>query len=235
VLADEEQRLRRDLREPGALLVLLALGAGAVDALSLTVLDVFTAAITANVVLLGIAIGDGDPHTALRSALAVGGFALGVATTARLVAAGWSRPQTVPGALIGIAAVQAAFLAVWLAVDGRPSGAVLDLLAFASAFAMGGQTAAAARWKAGIPPTYVTGVLTAALSDLVTPGRPRRDRALRLTVVAAVAAGAIAGTVALGEVRAVAAALPLAVTAVAVVVARTAPRPDGPAPAAPAR
>ena len=221
MLAEEEQQLRRDLRQPGALLVLMALGAGAVDALSLTVLDVFTAAITANIVLLGIAIGDGDPHTALRSALAVGGFALGVGITAR--------PLSVAAALGAILAVQAAFLAVWVVVDGRPSGALLDLLAFVSAVAMGGETAAAARWKAGIPPTYVTGVLTAALSDLVTPGRPRRDRALRLTVVATVAVGAIAGTLALDQLRPAAAALPLAITALAILAARTARPAERPA------
>ncbi|NLT06717.1 MAG: DUF1275 domain-containing protein [Solirubrobacterales bacterium] len=229
MLAEEEQQLRRDLRQPGALLVLMALGAGAVDALSLTVLDVFTAAITANIVLLGIAIGDGDPHTALRSALAVGGFALGVGITARLTAVGRPRPLSVAAALGAILAVQAAFLAVWVVVDGRPSGALLDLLAFVSAVAMGGETAAAARWKAGIPPTYVTGVLTAALSDLVTPGRPRRDRALRLTVVATVAVGAIAGTLALDQLRPAAAALPLAITALAILAARTARPAERPA------
>jgi len=135
------------------LLVSLAFGAGVVDGISLTTLGVFTAAVAANIVFVGLALGDADTHTALRAALAVAGFAIGVLLAARAL-----RPWVV---VAGTAVVQLAFLAGWLASDGHPDGVALDLLACGSALAMGGQTAAASRLHPGIPPTFVTGMARA--------------------------------------------------------------------------
>jgi uncharacterized membrane protein YoaK (UPF0700 family) len=58
-------------------LFVMAAGAGVVDVISLTTLGAFTAAVTANMVFIGIAIEDGDTHTAIRAALAVACFATG--------------------------------------------------------------------------------------------------------------------------------------------------------------
>jgi len=135
------------------LLVSLAFGAGVVDGISLTTLGVFTAAVAANIVFVGLALGDADTHTALRAALPVAGFAIGVLLAARAL-----RPWVV---VAGTAVVQLAFLAGWLASDGHPDGVALDLLACGSALAMGGQTAAASRLHPGIPPTFVTGMARA--------------------------------------------------------------------------
>jgi uncharacterized membrane protein YoaK (UPF0700 family) len=186
------------------LLVSLAFGAGVVDAISLTTLGVFTAAVTANIVFVGLALGDADTHTALRAALAVAGFAVGVLVAARALRAS--------AVVAGTAAVQVAFLAAWLASDGHPDGIALDLMACGSALAMGGQTAAASRLHPGIPPTFVTGMLTALLSDLVTTRDAHSDWVLRVAVIGAIGAGAALGAVLLADARDAVAIVPLAVS-----------------------
>jgi uncharacterized membrane protein YoaK (UPF0700 family) len=191
----------------------LALASGAVDALSVSVLGVFTAAITANVVFVGLALGDGDPHSALRAALAIAGFALGVLAGARGLRRGRDGGRArAPLVLAGIALAQSAFLVAWVAADGRPEGATLDLLAVASALAMGGQTAVAVRWRPDVTTTYVTGTLTVLIGELVESSGTRSDRARQASVIGAVAGGAAAGALLLAHARSAAAALPLAIT-----------------------
>jgi uncharacterized membrane protein YoaK (UPF0700 family) len=180
---------------------MLAVGAGVVDAISLTVLGVFTAAVTANIVLVGLAVGEAEGHAALRAGIAVAAFAAGVFVAARLRSV---RPAPL---LAGIAVVQAAFLVAWLASDGRPDAATRDLLAGLSALAMGAQTAAAAVWHPGIPPTFVSGTLTSVLSGSAP------ERAVRVGVIVAVAAGAALGGVMLVHARNPVALVPLALTA----------------------
>lgn len=197
------------------LLIVLAVAAGVVDAMSLLALGVFTAAITANVVLVGIAFGTGDPHTALRAGLAIGGFALGVLVAARLlggVEGPGSRPGRDPRVLACVAGAQAIFLAIWLITDGRPEEIGLDALAIASAFAMGGQTAAARAWHTGITTTYISGTLTLLINDLAVSSGSIEDRTRRFLVVFGVAAGATVGALVLTHAREVVAAIPLALT-----------------------
>jgi uncharacterized membrane protein YoaK (UPF0700 family) len=183
------------------LLLTLALGAGVVDAISLTALGVFTAAVTANIVLVGIALGEAEGHAALRAGIAVAGFAAGVLVTARLRT---GRPGPL---LAAIGVVQVVFLAVWLAADGRPDGTTRDLLAGLSAVAMGAQTAAAAVWHPGIPPTFVSGTLTSVLSGHAP------ERWIRVGVIVAVAAGATLGALMLDHSRSPVALVPVALTA----------------------
>ena len=59
---------------------MLAASAGVVDAICLTTLGVFTAAVSANAVLIGLALGDADVHTAGRAAIAFAAFGAGVWT-----------------------------------------------------------------------------------------------------------------------------------------------------------
>ena len=203
------------VRDP--LLVALALAAGVVDAISVSVLGVFTAAVTANVVFVGIALGDGDLHSAVRAALAIAGFVVGVLLASRILRGreGRARPLgRVPLVLAGIATAQVAFLAGWIATDGRPEGAALDLLAVASAIAMGGQTAVAVSWRPDVSTTYVTGTLTVLIGELVASTGTREDRVRQLSVIVAVAAGATAGSLLIAHERSLAAALPLAITLV---------------------
>jgi uncharacterized membrane protein YoaK (UPF0700 family) len=195
--------------------VLLALGAGVVDAISLTTLGVFTAAVTANMVLVGIALGDSDLHTALRAALAFAGFAAGVLFGERVLG-GRARPQShlsrLPAVLGAIAALQIAFLAIWLTADGSPEGVELDLLATASGVAMGGQTAATRGWSTNLFTTFVSGTLTVLLSELATATGSSADRRRRVFVIVAVVAGATLAAVMLNHAREAAPVVPPALT-----------------------
>jgi uncharacterized membrane protein YoaK (UPF0700 family) len=202
-----------EARDP--LFVLLALGAGVVDAISLTTLGVFTAAVTANMVLVGIALGDSDLHTALRAALAFAGFAAGVLFGERVLggkARPQSRPSRLPAVLGAVAALQIAFLAIWLTADGSPEGLELDVLAIASGLAMGGQTAATRGWSTNLFTTYVSGTLTVLLSELATATGSSADRRRRVFVIVAVVAGATVGAVMLNHAREGAPGIPPALT-----------------------
>lgn len=210
---DAGARAARDAH--GTWFVLLALGAGVVDAISLTTLGVFTAAVTANMVLVGIALGDSDVHTAVRAALAFGGFAAGVLVGERVLGGRGqpqSRPSRLPAVLGGIAAFQVAFLAIWLTADGSPEGIELDVLATASGLAMGGQTAATRGWSTNLFTTYVSGTLTVLLSELATATGSRTDRRRRVLVIVAVVAGATLGAIMLNHARDEAPGVPLALT-----------------------
>ncbi|HSF58280.1 MAG TPA: YoaK family protein, partial [Candidatus Binatia bacterium] len=69
-----------------AMLLLLTLAAASVDAISYLGLgQVFTAMMTGNTVLLGLALAQGEALAALRSILALIGFAIGVFAGAIIV------------------------------------------------------------------------------------------------------------------------------------------------------
>lgn len=197
-------------------LVLLAVGAGAADAISITVIGVFTAAVTANIVLLGLAIGETDVHTATRAAVAFGAFSVGVlggSFTLRGARRAGAPPPRLAPVLAGIAAAQGAFLAIWLASDGNPDGVALSALAGASGLAMGGQTAAARSWHAsGVTTTYVSGTLTLLLTELALERGALADRLRLGAVIVAVVAGAAIGAVMLKHAREPVAIVPLAMT-----------------------
>lgn len=198
------------------LLVLLALGAGIVDAVSLTVLGVFTAAVTANAVLIGIQLGTGSAHTAARAAVAFAGFSVGVLVAAWVLRRDlrMPRPSHAPHVLGTVAAIQLAFLLIWLLTDAEPEGLALDALALLSALAMGGQTAAARAWHTGISTTYISGTLTHLLSELASRTGTTADRLRRFGVVAGVVVGATIGALVLEHARDAVAVLPVATTLV---------------------
>ena len=137
------------------------------DAISYLALGrVFTANMTGNTVLLGLAIVQGDAEATGRAALALGGFLVGGGIGARIAyrgprEAGWPR-----GVTIGLI-VECVPLAA-LASDRSASIAVRIVLA---AIAMGIQSAAARRLDIfGIATTFVTGTLTSLISLIVRHG-----------------------------------------------------------------
>lgn len=203
--------MRRD-----ALLVVLAIGAGAVDAISLTALGVFTAAITGNLVLVGIAIGTGDGGQALRAGSAFAAFALGLVLAARVLGEEGAEPSLRARArhvVLLVALVQAGFAAAWLVLDGHPHGAERIALIAAAALAMGAQTEAVRTWHArGITTTYVTGTLTLLVNELLERADTPRDRLRRGGVIAGVVIGATLGAVLIERVRGAAPLLPLGLT-----------------------
>ena len=201
---------RRDL-----LLVALTFAAGAVDAVAFLALHVFTAVMTGNLVLLGVAIGQGAARNALRGVIAVGGYAIGVLGGARIVAAPsrealWSRAIT--RALVVEAALQAIFLGGWILTDATPDGIAAFALISISGIAMGLQAATTRAVAPGRSTTYLTGTITSLLTELSALG-VRPDWWHRASVVIALVAGALAGAIALSTVPWVAPAIPLLVLA----------------------
>ncbi len=212
----------RELRRRAFLLVALTFAAGSVDAVALLRLDVFTAVMTGNIVLLGLAVGQGAFGNAFRSIVAVVAYSVGVVVGARIVGAvavetHWS-PQ-VTRALAVEWVLQAAFLIGWLLTGARPDGATAPTLIAFSGMAMGIQAATARALAPGMSTTYVTGTLTGLLSELSALGSVSGDRFRRASIVVALAFGAVAGAFALSTMPLLAPAIPLAVVGAVVLVA----------------
>ena len=167
---------------PGALLVLSAWAAGAVDAISYVSLGhVFTANMTGNTVLLGLALGQEQGLASLRSLAALAGFVLGVAAGAVLVetiAGAEARAAAIRRAITLEAGILAVLAAAWFVAGAQQAiGGLYGLIALAAA-AMGIQSAAIRRLNvAGVATTYITGTLTGLCAGLVarlTTPRPAR-------------------------------------------------------------
>ena len=146
--------------------------AGLTDAISYLGLGhVFTAMMTGNTVLLGLALAQGEVSAAWRSILALAGFAAGVAVGALIVDRDRSHgawPPAVTGALAVEGVLLALFTATWQLTGGARSVGVVYLLILLSGCAMGVQAAAVRRLGVpGIATTYITGTLTNLVVDLV--------------------------------------------------------------------
>ena len=214
----------RELRRRDLLLIALTFAAGSVDAVALLRLDVFTAVMTGNIVLLGLALGQGAFRNALRSIVALVAYSVGVVVGARIVGSvametDWSPKVT--RALTAEWVLQAAFVIGWLLTNTHPDGAgAAPLIAF-SGVAMGIQAATARALAPGMSTTYVTGTLTGLLSELSALGAVSGDRRRRASIVVALALGAVAGAFALSTMALLAPAIPLVVVGAVVLVAAT--------------
>jgi uncharacterized membrane protein YoaK (UPF0700 family) len=200
------------------LLILLAFGAGAVDAISFLGLGrVFTANMTGNIVLLGLAAGSAAGSEATRSAVSLAAFCFAV-FTALWISRRPKRDRLPAGVVVALGletATQGGFLAGWLLSSARPHGAAEAILVGVSALAMGLQSGAVIRLGVrGVSTTYVTGTLTGLISELVSFSGSTRDWARRVLVLAALLAGAACAAVLVVGVRHAAPVLPLAVTSV---------------------
>ena len=153
------------------MLLLLTLAAASVDAISYLGLGhVFTAMMTGNTVLLGLALAQGEVLAALRSILALIGFVIGVFAGAIIVERE-SEPAEWPAAVTAALAFETFVLAIFAAastVFDSTRAVVIYLLIILSAFAMGIQSAAVRRLGVpGIATTYITGTLTSLMIDLL--------------------------------------------------------------------
>ena len=214
----------RELRRRDLLLVALTFAAGSVDAVALLRLDVFTAVMTGNIVLLGLAVGQGSFGNALRSIIALVAYGVGVVVGARIVGAvvietHWSPKVTRALAVEWV--LQLAFLIGWFITGANPDGVSAATLIALSGVAMGIQAATARALAPGMSTTYVTGTLTGLLSELSALGAVSGDRRRRASIVVALALGAVAGAFALSVVPLIAPAIPLAVVGAVVLVAAT--------------
>jgi uncharacterized membrane protein YoaK (UPF0700 family) len=214
----------RELRRRDLLLVALTFAAGSVDAVALLRLDVFTAVMTGNIVLLGLAVGQGSFGNALRSIIALVAYGVGVIVGARIVGAvvietHWSPKVTRALAVEWV--LQLAFLIGWFITGANPDGVSAATLIALSGVAMGIQAATARALAPGMSTTYVTGTLTGLLSELSALGSVSGDRRRRASIVVALALGAVAGALVLSAVPLLAPAIPLAVVGAVVLVAAT--------------
>jgi len=157
------------------LLLGLTWPAGFVDAISFLGLgNVFTANMTGNTILLGIALGHGDLAAALRSSLALAGFCLGATAGALIVMRADRAEVPWPSSITKALAVEFAALATFalgstwygaMSLAGLRSTAFLILL---SAFAMGVQSAAVRRFGvSAVTSTAVTGTLAGVMAGAV--------------------------------------------------------------------
>ena len=153
------------------MLLVLTGAAGCVDAISYMGLGhVFTAMMTGNTALLGMAVGQGEVRAALRSILALIGFALGVVLGAIIVESDQEQndwPPAVTGALAVEGVVLGVFTAAWHTSRAEGAGAIYVLILLLG-LAMGIQAAAVRRLGVpGIATTYITGTVTSLFVDLV--------------------------------------------------------------------
>src|SRR5438045_683449 len=207
---------------PDLLLVSLTFAAGAVDAVVCLRLDVFTAVMTGNIVLLGLAIGQGAFRNALRSLIALLAYSVGVVAGARIVdtiaiESHWSPKVT--RALVTEWVLQVGFFVGWLLSGANPDGVGPATLIAGSGVSIGIQAAAVRALAPGMSTTYVTGTLTGLLSELSALGTVSGDRRRRASIVVALALGAVAGALTLTTLPLLAPAIPAAVVGVVVLVA----------------
>jgi uncharacterized membrane protein YoaK (UPF0700 family) len=210
-------------RARDGLLLALTFTAGAVDAFSYLGLGrVFTANMTGNIVLMGVAVGQGQAQSTVRSGLALVGFVAGVVLGTALAGGGRERvwPSRVTVAL-GVELLLLTLLALgWGVRGGRPGSPAIEALIATSALAMGVQTAATRRLSvSGVATTYVTGTLTSLVAQLTVLTGSRAEWARWTSVLLALLMGA--GVEAFGAMRwwPLAPVLPMSVLAAVVIFA----------------
>jgi uncharacterized membrane protein YoaK (UPF0700 family) len=211
------------------LLLALAFGAGYIDALSYLGLNrVFTANMTGNTVLLGIALAELDGDAISRSGLALAGFLVGAAMGAWIVERDHSNsrwPRAVTLALAIESLILLAFGAGWyLSQDALATKTTTAALIVLSALAMGVQSAAVSRLEiTGIATTYLTGTLTNLAGRLMgrsrRKGKPLRHSALLAAVWSVYVGGAVIAAVDLPRNLVLALLLPAALIMVVVTIA----------------
>lgn len=205
-------------RTRDVLLVALTVATGAVDAVSWLAFDkVFSAFMTGNIVLLGFGVAGAAGPPVLRSAVSLAGFGTGATLGGRIVSPEASEetwPRRVTTALALVVLVEAAFLAVWVVVDARPSSATATALIAISALAMGTQTVAI--FSLGVRAVFTTAATAtwaALMGDLSDWAQSRNERRRLALVLAALFAGAVAGGLLIDNAPIWAPVLPLTLTA----------------------
>lgn len=158
--------------------LLLAGAAGYLDAVSYLMLGIFTANMTGNTVLLGIALGQAHWAGAGRVALALASFIAGAAAGALVL----RRQRRIGSVLAAEAAILLAALGIWAALPRRGASvgpAAVPFITLLSA-AMGAQTAAVRRvGEQRVSTTYVTGTLTSLAIEAATALLTRPERGPR--------------------------------------------------------
>ncbi len=209
------------------LLLTLTLVAGLVDAVSYLGLGrVFTANMTGNLVLLGLAVAQGQIPEALRSVVALFGFAAG-AMLGGWVVGGGQGGEIWPARVTVVLGLEMALLAIlqvaWVLAGSDPPTGELEMLIAISAAAMGVQSTAGRRLAvAGVTTTYVTGTLTTLMAEIVAMARRQPGSARWAGVLVCLTVGAIVGAILVERARPVAPLVPVVALGGVVVIARAA-------------
>jgi uncharacterized membrane protein YoaK (UPF0700 family) len=189
--------------------LLLCMTSGIVDVIGyLSLGHVFTANMTGNIVLLGLAIGHAEELSVLRSAIALAGFIIGTATAAVIV--GGNKDKTFwPTSVTIVLGIECLILIAYGCLSGPGMNENMTYL-FVSllSIAMGMQTTAGRRLSiAGISTTVLTNNLANIIEDLVAnfglshESKRKGDHLstesiLRIFAVILYGLGAVVGTVA---------------------------------------
>jgi len=193
-----------------AIILALCLTSGIVDVVGyLSLGHVFTANMTGNIVLMGLAIGHAEGFAILRSLIALLGFIIGTGIAAVIIGRSnessfW--PKSVTTALTVEGGCLLAFVLITLS-SSAPSEATIYLLITLLSLAMGMQTTAARRLGvAGISTTVLTNNLANVVEDVVSSIRGwlksnhvpsiKWDSMLRLAAIVIYCIGAALATVA---------------------------------------
>jgi uncharacterized membrane protein YoaK (UPF0700 family) len=178
-----------------ALLLALTVLAGVVDATSILALDhVFVAAMTGNLVILGLGLSGATGFSVASSALALVGFLVGVLAGARICRhdrGHRGRAVRDTTAYKTVLAVPVTVTALLVGDDLHP--AVRAMITVLLAASMGGQLALIRHLKV---PDLLTAVLTLTMTGMLTErGRDRHDpsRLRRALALVAFAVGVVAG------------------------------------------
>ena len=178
-----------------ALLVVLTVLTGVIDAVSILRLGrVFVANMTGNVVFIGFALSGAPGFVLSASLFALGGFVVGAAVGGRMAGRlGADRAVLLRGAVVLELVLVGSALVVSAAAGGAPKGAVTDVLAAASALAMGVQNAVVRRLHvADLTTTVLTMTLTGIAADVRDP-KSSGTVVRRFVAVGAMLLGAVAG------------------------------------------
>jgi uncharacterized membrane protein YoaK (UPF0700 family) len=221
----------------GVLVAGLAFTAGFIDALTLLRFGVFASVMTGNTIILGLGIARGEPvSSALRSAIAIGTFMVGVAV-------GTSITDSTPDkqGRISSPGVTNAFVLEFLAllvlavggvfVGGTSSSNLVYVFIALAAVSMGMQSAGFnALGISGASTTRITGTYENFVIDLYrwrrsstlkTALKKRSDAALQAMVVLVYVLAAIAGGLAETYLSLDATFIPVIVLGVMIILART--------------
>jgi uncharacterized membrane protein YoaK (UPF0700 family) len=176
------------------LILALTFSTGVIDAVGYLGLDrVFTANMTGNVVMLGMALLGSEDLPIARLALALAGYVVGAAVAGwvlRAARAGWStRTSALLGTVAGVVLVLALVL---LRLGAHPADPVGSAITSILALAMGVQGATAGCVAVeDVTSVVVISTITALAADFL-PGRKARWRP-HIVVVALILLGAAAG------------------------------------------
>jgi uncharacterized membrane protein YoaK (UPF0700 family) len=206
-----------------ALLHALTVSSGAVDAISFFALGkVFSAFMTGNIAFLGLRIAGAPAPGPWAILVALGGFALGVYVSARIVQApGGSGlwPRRVTAALGASLIPHSIFQMVWFAGHGRPSVDATHVLLALWGLAMGMQSAAVRTLRVeGVFTTAATATVIDLMEDITTWSATVAERRRLFGVLVSLFIGATAGGLLLVHGPNVAPVLPFAITAAVVTV-----------------